>query len=279
MGQILVGTSGYSYTEWVGPVYPQGTTQKDFLSLYSGLFSTVELNFTYYSMPKAANLTKMLVDGGPDLTFAIKAHQTLTHKIESDNWKTEAQKYREAIEPVLQAGRLEAVLFQFPYSFHYTNENRRYLRDVLSCFQGVPLAVEFRVGDWYNSKLIEGMRKQGAALVSLDMPDLEKLPPPLDVVTASFSYIRMHGRNAGAWWGSDEVARYDYLYNDKELEAWVDRIQRIIVQADKILVYFNNHARGQAVKNAQTLTAILKKAGLGGKDMKNGDQKTGGLSS
>lgn len=100
------------------------------------------------------------------------------------------------------------------------------------------------------------MRKQRAALVSLDMLDLAKLPPTIDVATAPFSYIRLHGRNTGAWWGSDEVAQYDYLYTDRELEAWVDRIKRIIVQADKILVYFNNHARAQASKNAQSLTAL-----------------------
>jgi uncharacterized protein YecE (DUF72 family) len=168
-------------------------------------------------MPKAANLAKMLVDGGATLTFSIKAHETLTHKVDPKGWKEKAETYRAAIEPVLRAGRLEAVLFQFPYSFRYVTENRRYLGDLLACFQGVPLAVEFRVAGWYHSKVIEGMRKQGAALVSLDMSDLAKLPPTMGVVTAPFSYVRLHGRNAGAWWGSDEVARYDYLYTNRDV--------------------------------------------------------------
>jgi uncharacterized protein YecE (DUF72 family) len=72
---ILIGTSGYSYHEWVGVVYPENTKPKDYLSCYSGLFPTVELNFAYYGMPKAENLAKMLVDGGEKLTFAIKAHK------------------------------------------------------------------------------------------------------------------------------------------------------------------------------------------------------------
>jgi uncharacterized protein YecE (DUF72 family) len=284
MAKILVGTCGFYYTDWLGPVYPQGTKKEEYLPLYAKRFGTVELDYTYYSMPKAANLANMLVTGGSDLTFTAKATQTMTHKIDPNGWKAEAQKYREAIEPMVQAGRLEAVLFQFPYSFHYTTDNRRYLGDLLSCFAGVPLAVEFRVAEWYHAKVIEGMQKQGAALVSLDMPELAKLPPTMDVVTAPFAYIRLHGRNTETWWGSDEVARYDYLYNDRELEAWVDRIQRIVVQADKILVYFNNHARGQAVQNAQSLVKILDKAGLfadhgEGKDMKHENQKTGGLSS
>jgi uncharacterized protein YecE (DUF72 family) len=98
------------------------------------------------------------------------------------------------------------------------------------------------------------------------MPDLPGLPPQTDIVTGPFVYIRLHGRNKETWWGSDSASRYDYLYNDKELEAWADRIKRIVVQADRILVYFNNHRRGQAVKNGQTLQKILEKAGLlGGK--------------
>ncbi|GHV92919.1 hypothetical protein AGMMS50268_34220 [Spirochaetia bacterium] len=167
--------------------------------MYAEQFNTVELNYTHYGMPKPENLANMLVTGGPNLTFAAKVTQTMTHKIKPDEWKEQAEQYRAAIEPVLQAGRLEAVLFQFPYSFHYTPDNRRYLGNLLSCFQGVPLAVEFWVAEWYHAKVIEGMRKQGAALVSLDMPDLAKLPPSMDVVTAPFSYIRIHGWNAETW--------------------------------------------------------------------------------
>ena len=93
MSEILLGTSGYSYNEWVGIVYPEGTKQQDFLSCYSGLFPTVELNFSYYSMPKPENLSKMLIDGGDTLTFAIKAHKTLTHEINPSLWENEAKTY------------------------------------------------------------------------------------------------------------------------------------------------------------------------------------------
>jgi uncharacterized protein YecE (DUF72 family) len=74
--------------------------------------------------------------------------------------------------------------------------------------------------------------------------------------------FRAVGGYKGAWWGSDSVARYDYLYSDNELGAWEERIKRIAVKADRVIVYFNNHRRGQAVKNAQTLISILEKAGL-----------------
>jgi uncharacterized protein YecE (DUF72 family) len=235
-------------------------------------------------MPKAANLEKMLITGGPDLTFSIKAYRSLTHEINLSSWEDDAKAYREAIDPVLQAGRLEAVLFQFPPKFAYETDKRRYLDKLLAYFKEVPVAVEFRTPEWYTGRVIEGMRERGVSLVSLDMPELKELPPLMDVVTAPFSYIRLHGRNGEAWHGSDEVAQYDYLYHDNELEAWVDRIKRIVVQADRILIYFNNHARGQAVKNAQTLVAILDKAELfsetgGGKDMAHGEGTKSSMSS
>jgi hypothetical protein len=146
---------------------------------------------------------------------------------------------------------------------------------LLAFFKGSLVALEFRTPGWYTGRAIEGMKERGMSLVSLDMQELKDLPLLMDVVTAHFSFIRLHGRNGEAWNGSDEVAQYDYLYHDNELEAWVDRIKRIAVQVDRILVYFNNHARGQAVKNAQTLVAILDKAGLssetgGEKDMTHG---------
>jgi uncharacterized protein YecE (DUF72 family) len=272
MAEILIGTSGYSYHEWVGPVYPEGTKTGCYLPYYAGLFPTVELNFTYYGMPKAENLAKMLADGGPNLTFAIKAHQSMTHKIDPLKWEEEAKIYLAAIEPMQEAKRLEAVLFQFPYSFGYTDENRRYLDKLLKTFNGVPSAVEFRKADWYNQKVIENMKSRAISLVSLDMPDLPKLPPQMDVVTSPLAYIRLHGRNKEAWWGSDDHAtRYDYLYTDSEVEAWVDRIKRITEQAQRILVYFNNHPFGKAVRNAQTLsTLLLKKMGfMGGKELNN----------
>jgi uncharacterized protein YecE (DUF72 family) len=262
MSKILIGTSGYSYTEWVGPVYPPGTKQEDYLSLYSKLFATVELNFSYYQMPKAAQLAKMLETAGPDLTFSIKAHQTLTHKIAPDGWEDEAKAFLEALEPLQRDKRLDAVLFQFPFSFHYDTKNRRYLDKLLTFFKEVPAAVEFRGDDWYNSRVIGAMKDRRIALASLDMPAMKGLPPAMDVVTSSLAYIRLHGRNQETWWGADSAARYDYRYSDKELEALGDRIKRVVIQADKILVYFNNHPRGQAVANAQTLIKILEKAGL-----------------
>jgi uncharacterized protein YecE (DUF72 family) len=251
------------------------------------MFPTVELDFAFYAMPKAENLTKMLVEGGASFTFSIKAFQELTHRVDPVKWPEVAKRYLEAITPLREAGpgfpagRLEAVLFQFPWQFGYTPENRRYLDRLLGFFRGVPAAVEFRKADWYTGRVIEGMKSRGLPLVSLDMPELRGLPPLMDVVTAETAYIRLHGRNKEAWWGSDGAARYDYLYTDRELEAWADRIERIAGEAHRILVYFNNHPKGKAAQNAQSLGKILRKIGLlhdgEGKGAANsGGEKNGG---
>lgn len=262
MAHIKIGTSGYSYTEWVGVVYPAGMKQYEFLGHYAGLFPTVELNFSYYKMPEAKNLAKMLVDGGETLTFSIKAHKSLTHEVNLAEWENEAKTYLAALEPLRTAGRLEAVLFQFPFSFHYTDDNRRYLGKLLTYFKDTPLAVEFRGSDWFTAKMIDGMKERKIPLVSLDMPELKGLPPTMDVVTSDTAYIRFHGRNKEAWYGKDDHARYDYEYTDLEIDAWAARIERVAEQAQRILVYFNNHPQGKAARNAQTLEKMLRKIGL-----------------
>jgi uncharacterized protein YecE (DUF72 family) len=241
-------------------VFPVGTKPEDKLRLYAGLFPTVELDFAYYGMPKAENLAKMLIDGGP--TFSIKAHKTLTHEINPATWGEDAKTYREGIDPLLRAGRLEAVLFQFPFSFHYETDTRRYLDKVLTYYKDVPLAVEFRNSEWLNDRVINSFRERAIPLVALDMPDLKGLPATLDTVTGKIAYIRFHGRNGEAWWGSDKAAQFDYLYNEKELDSWIDRIKRMVIKADRLLVYFNNHPKGKAVQNGQTLIRMLEKAGL-----------------
>ena len=257
MAEILTGTCGFSYKEWLGAFYPEGTKQEDFLQYYSGFFPTLELDYTYYSMPSSQQLGHMLETAGKELTFSIKATNTLTHKVDPFTWQDQVKTYIQALSPVLEAGRLEAVLFQFPYSFHYDPENRKYLDRLLNEFADIPCAVEFRNADWGNNRVIDGLKKRNTAYVSTDLPDLKGLPPVLDISTSSLAYFRLHGRNADAWWGSDSRARYDYLYSDEELKTAAERILRLATKAARVLVYFNNHARAQAVRNAITLSKLL----------------------
>jgi len=256
MGTIAIGTSGYSYNEWIGPFYPPKTKQEEFLPFYASHFSSVELNFSYYTMPTAEQLRRM-TENAENLTYSIKAPQSLTHKVDQFKWRDEVKTYLTAIEPLRETGKLEAILFQFPYSFHYDADNRRHLANLLTEFSGLPSAVEFRNNEWDGNRVIDELKKRKVAYVSTDLPDLKGLPHVLDIYTSSFAYFRLHGRNNEKWWGSDSRSRYDYLYNGKELEGIAERIKRFVVKAGKVLVYFNNHARGQAVKNAKSLKELL----------------------
>jgi len=262
MSTILIGTSGYSYTEWVGPVYPKGTKSEEFLFSYAQMFPTVELNFSYYRMPEAAQLA-LMHQGAPSLRFSIKAHQSLTHVIDAGHWREQAAIFRRALEPLLANEVLDAVLLQFPSSCLYEIDQRKYLDSLLRVLSPLPLAVEFRNSRWYNNRTLDSLRERQVSFVSLDLPQVQGNPPVMDVPTASLAYLRLHGRNKETWWGSDAASRYDYLYSDSELKALLERVLSLMVGAEKILVYFNNHRRGQAASNAKRLRELLDASGGG----------------
>jgi uncharacterized protein YecE (DUF72 family) len=261
MARILIGTSGYSYEDWVGPVYPPGTRKEEFLSLYAREFPVVELNFSYYAQPTARTLSRMVENTPEEFSFCLKAHRSMTHEI-TESWEQDIKTFRKGIQPLVDSGRLAAVLLQFPYSFSYTPESRERLSALAERLSGLPLAVEFRKSEWMNGRVTAGLRERGIALVSVDEPDLPRLLRPTTEVTSSLAYIRFHGRNAKNWWTGDNTSRYDYLYDARELGEWVERVKLILRRARVLLVFFNNHARGRAVLNARQMREALAAQGL-----------------
>ena len=257
MGNVKIGTCGYSYKDWVGPFYTEGTKSKDYLPYYSSIFPILEVDYTYYQMPKAENLKNMVDEAGPSLTFSLKATETLTHTVDPHNWKKEAKLYITAIEPIRSAGRLDAILFQFPASFRYKDYNRRYLSELLEVFSGVPAAVEFRNSEWSSKSVLDGLKKRSVTLVAVDLPNMFSKPPEINEPTTPLAYYRLHGRNSENWQGTNSTARYDYLYNDHELSGIVQRVKCLAEKADRLHIFFNNHARGQAPQNAITLKNLL----------------------
>jgi uncharacterized protein YecE (DUF72 family) len=258
---VRVGTSGYSYEDWVGPYYPPGTQKRDFLKFYSNDFNLVELNFSYYALPKATTLERMLQITTEDFHFAIKAHRSMTHEI-ADDLSGATESFLEGLEPLRSSERLAAVLLQFPYSFHYTPESRRHLDRISRLLEGLPLAFEFRSDEWQRESVYRTMREREIALVCVDEPDLPHLPKPDETVTSELAYLRFHGRNSANWWKGDNTQRYDYLYSDQELSDWVSRVKRIARKARLLLVTFNNHFRSQAIKNARRFKFMLNEAGV-----------------
>lgn len=256
IGRLLIGTSGYSYEDWIGSLYPPGTTKRRFLRLYAAEFPLVELNFSYYTQPAPETLARMAQETPQSFLFAVKAHRSLTHEINND-LSGVVTTFKNGIAPLVEAGRLAAVLFQFPYSFHYTPPARMHLERLCESFAGLPLAVEFRNDEWQRDSVYAGLRARSAAYVNVDEPALPRLPRPTELVTSSLGYVRFHGRNRGNWWHGDNVTRYDYLYDRRELTDWLPAIERMLTQAKLVLAIFNNHSRGQAVHNARDLRALL----------------------
>jgi uncharacterized protein YecE (DUF72 family) len=253
---IHIGTSGYSYDDWVGPVYPAGTPKTRFLSLYKDLFDACELNFTYYRLPSARTMEGILKNSQGRVTFTVKASAELTH--DRSDPQPAARLFSEGVRPLVDAGRLGCVLVQFPYSFHYGKPQCKFVERLQDLLRGLPCVVEFRGKDWVKEEVFSWLRGRGLGFCCVDEPGLKDLIPPLEVVTASIAYVRLHGRNAEKWWKHEQAAeRYDYLYSTEELQEWVPRLKRMQTTAAEVFVFANNHPRGMAVANARKLKELV----------------------
>ena len=256
MSEILIGTSGYYYQDWLGNFYPEDMRKENFLDYYSSRFPFCELNFSYYQMPKRSNLIKLARQTPQGFQFTVKAHQSITHGRGRD-WERQAEDFFHALTPLSDEGKLSAVLLQFPYSFHYQPANRKYLSDVLSVLDGLPLCIEFRNREWMKESVYGGLEKRKVCFVQTDLPALDNLPIPTSTTTSNLGYVRFHGRNNENWWTGDNTSRFDYLYDDHELHSWLCRIEDIASKVSRLLIAFNNHHKGKAVRNAQQFYRMI----------------------
>jgi len=264
---LWVGTSGYSYPEWVeAGIYPAGTKAGEMLPLYAREFPVTELNHTWYQMPRAEAVDRQRDLVPPNFRFCAKLTRSLTHEVDAKAWQGEAAKYRIGIAPLLQSRQLLAVLIQFGASFDRSPKHRSYLGALLSELQGLPLAVEFRNSAWANDKVFAELARRRVSLVTVDAPQLPGLFPPLDVVTnPELFYVRFHGRNALGWRLNKMATQFDYNYSDDEMGTWMEeRLCHLVDAAKTGVLFFNNHVRGQAPKNARRLLELLEKTGLSG---------------
>lgn len=253
---IRIGTCGFSYRDWRGIFYPEDLKQADFLPWYAGRFRFVEIDYTYYRLPEAGSSQRLCRKAPEGFLFSVKATGSLTHQ-RDEGWAGEAQLFARGIQPYAEAGKLGAVLAQFPYSFHYTPQNRTYLARFCDAMAAFPLCLEFRNTEWQQDRVYEDLARRGVNIVQPDLPDLKGLPKADDRVTGRVAYVRFHGRNSRTWWRGDNVSRYDYLYGKEELLPWVERILDMALRTDRLFVAFNNHHKGQAVQNAFELQKML----------------------
>ncbi len=263
--QLHVGTSGFSYMEWVETgFYPSGMKSGEMLQQYARCFSITELNYTWYQMPRAEAIERHRQQVAQEFLFTTKLTRTLTHEVDPRRWPDQAVLYREGVAPLIQAGKLIAVLIQLPPSFFRTATNRKYLAALLDRLDGLPLAIEFRHRSWASDRVFAELERREVTLVSVDTPDLPDLFPSLDVVTnPDLFYIRFHGRNAKGWRSGNMQLQFDYGYSDDELHKWVEnKIEPMSDRARKGVIFFNNHVRAQAPENARRMVALLKERGL-----------------
>jgi uncharacterized protein YecE (DUF72 family) len=250
--KYVVGTSGYSFSDWVGPFYPPGTKQKDMFGLYAARFGAVELNFTFYNATPGATLARMAAKAPEGFQFWVKAHRELTHKGNLEAGKA----FVDQVGPMQESGKLAGLLLQFPQSFHRTAEARHYLAAALDALGAMTLAVEFRHHSWDHPATVKGLAQRNVALVIPDVPPIEGLYRPAPAATAPIAYLRLHSRNDAAWYGG-MAQRYDYSYTDEELAQIVKDWAAVEASAQRVYAFFNNCHRAQAALNAEAFRRIL----------------------
>jgi len=251
---IRVGTSGYSFKDWVGTVYPRGMRPADFLIHYASLFDAVEINSTYYRIPPPRMFVGMLRKVPRDFLFAVKLPKEMTHERAAFN--EAVSPFLAAIAPLVRAGQMGGLLAQFPYAFRCDPAAWEHLERLAAAFlpRGLPLNVEFRHTGWSEPHVEARLRELGLGAVNVDLPRLPKLPRPSNVVTSPIAYYRLHGRNAQTWWRHPTPShRYDYLYTETELEAWAQRAEQAAGKARIAFIFNNNCHLGQSVVNALQL--------------------------
>jgi uncharacterized protein YecE (DUF72 family) len=278
MSNLRIGTSGWNYASghgtWNGIFYPPAAkgwrragvarAKVDELAYYAEHFDTVEINTTFYGQPKASVAQTWVERTPPGFEFSVKLYRQLTHAASPAAPALDLagiDEYRRGIEPLAKAGKLGAILAQFPASFKQSAESQAYLDALLARFDDYPVAVEVRHRSWSDNfaETLSLLNAHSAALTQIDEPKfkLSIRQNQLPNITG-FYYMRLHGRNAAQWWTHDRSEdRYNYLYSADELKAFsktADAARRLV---KKFYLYFNNHFASKAVVNAVMIKSQL----------------------
>ena len=288
---VHVGTSGWSYPtgkgKWNGLFYPatrakrDGTSDFDELRFYAAHFDTVEVNTTFYGQPRpevAADWVRRTPDR---FTFSLKLYQKFTHPkmfreaalksapgsegtlldLLAQVTQSDIDDFRSGIEPIARAGKLGALLAQFPASFKASEGSREYLAQLLRLLSDYPLAIELRHRSWSDAfaDTLQLLNAFQAAWVQIDEPKFKfSLRQNALPNITGFYYMRFHGRNAAQWWRHDtRDDRYNYLYSNEELKEFSETAKAAKALVKKAYLYTNNHFAAKSVVNAVMLKAQM----------------------
>src|SRR5215207_2782143 len=288
---VKIGTSGWNYPAgkgtWNGLFYPAtrskraGTKDFDELRFYAEHFDTVEVNSTFYGQPRAEVSRTWVERTRPGFDFSVKLYQKFTHPsmfkdaalkrapgaegalldLLAEVTQADIDEFRAGIDPLAESGRLGALLAQFPPSFKDTPASREYLAQLLHVFGGrdYPIAVELRHKSWSDAigDTLAMLNAFGAAWVQIDEPKFQfSIRQNYLPNVTSFYYMRLHGRNAAAWWRHDKSEdRYNYLYSAEELREFAETATAANALVKKSYLYTNNHFSSKSVVNAVMLKA------------------------
>ena len=262
-GQIRIGPAGWSYADWNGIVYPSRRPAKFHEATFlAQFFDTIEINTSFYQ-PLRPNLARQWIDrvsANPKFIFTAKLWQKFTH--EPDTTAEDEAAVRAGFDVLRDAGKLGAVLLQFPFSFHNTPENFTRLETLLRTFGGdYPLVIEMRHSTWAQKSFYQMLHEHGAGFCNIDQPVIGNSIKPSERATSSIGYVRLHGRRYDTWFSDDPATpsheRYNYLYSLEELQPWADRIKTVSSRSQKTFVITNNHYQGKGIVNALELIRLV----------------------
>jgi uncharacterized protein YecE (DUF72 family) len=270
---IRVGPAGWSYPDWFGYVYPsrkpKGFHEATYLAEF---FDTIEINTSFYApiRPDHAEQWIERVAANPRFVFTAKLFKRFTHDLIPGALGTGAKVtvaedeklVRAGFDVLYDAGKLHAVLLQFPFSFHRTEETVAYLTNLLKRFADYPLVVEVRHASWQVPETFELLGAFNAGFCNIDQPIIGKSVVPSAKSTSPIGYVRLHGRRYDTWFTDDDTVppaeRYNYLYSVAELEPWAKRVKRVAEESQEVFVITNNHFNGKAAVSALQLINLLK---------------------
>jgi len=274
---IRVGPAGWSYPDSPGHVYPADTPKSfDVLAFTASYFDTIEINASFYAPQPPRNYASWArrVGAHEDFRFTVKLWQRFTHGVAAygraavpredgfEPWSADdVRLVTDGLQVLRDAGRLGAVLAQFPWSFRPTRENLDRLERLAEDFAGWPVAVELRHGTWGRHEHARLLKRLGLGYCNIDQPVIGDSIAPTAGATSEIGYVRFHGRRYDTWFenAEDAARRYDYLYSAEELAPWVERILEVS-QAEgvrDVYVISNNHFEGKGPANALMLKAML----------------------
>jgi uncharacterized protein YecE (DUF72 family) len=251
--QILIGTSGWGYDEWIGPFYPRSLRKEDFLLFYSEIFYTNEINTTFYNIPSKWIVENWVNKTPNNFIFSAKIPQSITHehKLDVELCLDNLHYFLKVMEPLIESKKLLAFLIQLPPSFR-KEEHFGNLREFINEWprdredQGYELVVEFRDKSWMDDEVFQYLEEKSLTYCAVIEP---LLPSRMDVTNSALSYIRFHGYGKDIW--------FDYCFKEDEIRKWVQPIHEVIQKSDKVGIYFNNHFSGYATKNSLMLMKEL----------------------